>query len=308
VHARQHPDLGSDDIDRIRGRGLLRSALPVLRLHAARQGAARNRAQPHGRAADGHPAGARRHDRLSGGLGAGGSLGHTDRARKHHLLRFRLSARAEGLRGRHHRRPHQLSGDRDRFDLCRASRKLRILPEQRPEGGNRLLDPDTGAALALLHFPAYRRGHGRMSRLQVRLVAIAAVLLVAVAPLFLDPFSVTLANYIGIYALVALGLVLITGVGGMVSFGQASFMGIAAYSTAWASALMDYSPWFGLLLALVLTGLVATILGAVTLRLQGHFLSLSTIAWGLAIYFLFGNVDGLGHFNGIPSIPPITIG
>ncbi|TWG98272.1 branched-chain amino acid transport system permease protein [Mesorhizobium sp. J18] len=147
-----------------------------------------------------------------------------------------------------------------------------------------------------------------MSRLQLRLVAIAAVLLVAAAPLFLDPFSVTLANYIGIYALVALGLVLITGVGGMVSFGQASFMGIAAYSTAWASALMDYSPWFGLLLALVLTGLVATILGAVTLRLQGHFLSLSTIAWGLAIYFLFGNVDGLGHFNGIPSIPPITIG
>jgi len=147
-----------------------------------------------------------------------------------------------------------------------------------------------------------------MSRLQARLVAAVIVVLVAAAPLYLAPFSITLANYIGVYALVALGLVLLTGIGGMVSFGQASFMGIAAYSTAWASTIMGYSPWLGLLLALVLTGLVAAVLGAVTLRLQGHFLSLSTVAWGLAIYFLFGNIEGLGRFNGIPSIPPITVG
>jgi branched-chain amino acid transport system permease protein len=44
------------------------------------------------------------------------------------------------------------------------------------------------------------------------------------------------------------------------------------------------------------------------LRLQGHFLSLSTVAWGLAIGFLFGNVDGLGNFNGIASIPPVSFG
>jgi branched-chain amino acid transport system permease protein len=147
-----------------------------------------------------------------------------------------------------------------------------------------------------------------MSARQLRLVAAAVVILLAAAPLYMAPFSITLLNYIGVYALVALGLVLMTGVGGMVSFGQASFMGIAAYSTAWASAIMDYSPWLGLLLALVMTGIVAAMLGGVTLRLHGHFLSLSTIAWGLAIYFTFGNVDGLGHFNGITSIPPVSIG
>ncbi len=43
-------------------------------------------------------------------------------------------------------------------------------------------------------------------------------------------------NYIGIYALAALGLVLLTGVGGMLSFGQAAFVGIAAYATAWLTA------------------------------------------------------------------------
>jgi len=58
----------------------------------------------------------------------------------------------------------------------------------------------------------------------------------------------------------------------------------------------------------VLTCSVAAILGFVTLRLGGHFLSLSTVAWGLAIAFLFGNIDGLGQHNGISGIPPISIG
>jgi branched-chain amino acid transport system permease protein len=147
-----------------------------------------------------------------------------------------------------------------------------------------------------------------MSATQKWIAITVAVLALAGAPLYLSPFSITLLNYVGVYALIALGLVLLTGVGGMVSFGQASFVGIAAYSTAWTTALMGYSPWLGLVLALVVTGVVAAILGAVTLRLGGHFLSLSTIAWGLAIYFSFGNIPGLGNYNGIASLPPITIG
>ncbi|MDH2346097.1 branched-chain amino acid ABC transporter ATP-binding protein/permease [Bradyrhizobium sp. SSUT77] len=147
-----------------------------------------------------------------------------------------------------------------------------------------------------------------MTRFHVQLAAIAAVVCLALAPFVLSPFSITLMNYIGIYSLVAIGLALLTGVGGIVSFGQAAFVGVAAYATAWVSALNGYSPWLGLLFGVALTCSVAAILGVVTLRLQGHFLSLSTVAWGLAIGFLFGNVEGLGRFNGISSIPPISIG
>jgi branched-chain amino acid transport system permease protein len=147
-----------------------------------------------------------------------------------------------------------------------------------------------------------------MTPFQIRLVAAAAVLCLVAAPYVLNPFSITLLNYIGIYSLVAIGLALLTGIGGIVSFGQAAFVGVAAYATAWTSALNGHSPWLGLVLAIVLTCGVAAILGFVTLRLQGHFLSLSTVAWGLAIAFLFGNIDGLGNFNGIPAIPPISIG
>ena len=147
-----------------------------------------------------------------------------------------------------------------------------------------------------------------MSALQLRLLSAVVVVLLATAPLFLNPFTITLLNYIGIYGLVALGLVLLTGIGGMMSFGQAAFVGIAAYSTAWVTALHGLSPWLGLALALALTGAVAAGLGALTLRLGGHFLALSTVAWGLSTYFLLANIEGLGNFNGIGGIPPISLG
>jgi branched-chain amino acid transport system permease protein len=135
-----------------------------------------------------------------------------------------------------------------------------------------------------------------------------AVTFIAVAPLIFGTFTITLMNYIGIYAFAALGLVLLTGLGGLTSFGQAAFVGIGAYATAWYTAVQGGSPWVGLLLALVLTGLVALILGATTLRLSGHFLPLSTIAWGVAIYFVFGNLDALNRYSGLSGIPPISIG
>ena len=63
-----------------------------------------------------------------------------------------------------------------------------------------------------------------------RLLALAVIALAAVAPLlpFTPPYWVTLWGDIGLASLVAIGLVLLTGVGGMTSFGQAAFVGIGA--------------------------------------------------------------------------------
>ena len=143
-------------------------------------------------------------------------------------------------------------------------------------------------------------------RWRSHLVLGLAIAFIAIAPALFGTFTITLMNYIGIYAFAALGLVLLTGVGGLTSFGQAAFVGIGAYATAWYTAVQGGSPWIGLLLALVLTGLAATILGAATLRLSGHFLPLSTIAWGIAIYFVFGNLDALNRYSGLSGIPPIS--
>jgi len=138
----------------------------------------------------------------------------------------------------------------------------------------------------------------------------------AAAPLLLPEFYVTLLNYIGLYALVALGLVLLTGVGGLTSFGQAAFVGLGAYTTAVLTTATDLpvwigwaagSPWLALLCGLVLTALVALLLGSLTLRLSGHYLPLGTIAWGISLYFLFGTMETLGGHTGLTDIPPISV-
>ncbi|AOJ97243.1 ABC transporter permease subunit [Burkholderia vietnamiensis] len=120
-------------------------------------------------------------------------------------------------------------------------------------------------------------------------------------------YWITLLNYIGLYAIVAIGLVLLTGVGGMTSFGQAAFVGIGAYATALLTTRYGVSPWLALIVGVVLTALVALLLGAVTMRLSGHFLPLGTIAWGLALFYLFGNLELLGKYDGISGIPALNL-
>ncbi len=120
-------------------------------------------------------------------------------------------------------------------------------------------------------------------------------------------YWITLLNYIGLYAIVAVGLVLLTGIGGMTSFGQAAFVGVGAYATAFLTTAYGVSPWLGLIAGVVLTALVALMLGVVTMRLSGHFLPLGTIAWGLALFFLFGNLDWLGKYDGINGIPALAL-
>jgi len=123
----------------------------------------------------------------------------------------------------------------------------------------------------------------------------------------LPAYWITLANYIGLYAIVALGLVLLTGVGGLTSFGQAAFVGLGAYATAYLSTAHGLSPWLGLVAGLVVTAASSLFIGAIMLRLSGHYLPLGTIAWGLSLYFLFGNLEFLGKYDGIGGIPPLSL-
>jgi len=142
---------------------------------------------------------------------------------------------------------------------------------------------------------------------RARLVLGAFLAFMLVAPLALPEFHVTLLNYIGLYSIVALGLVLLTGVGGLTSFGQAAFVGMGAYTTAYLTTTYGLSPWLTLLIGLALTFVVSLFLGVISLRLSGHYLPLGTIAWGISLYFLFGNMEFLGGYTGISSVPAINL-
>ncbi|MCE7077786.1 branched-chain amino acid ABC transporter ATP-binding protein/permease [Bordetella bronchiseptica] len=142
-----------------------------------------------------------------------------------------------------------------------------------------------------------------------RFLLIAFIVVLAGLPLLsaTPEFWITQLNYIGLAAMVALGLVLLTGVGGLTSFGQAAFVGLGAYTTALLTTQYDISPWLALPVGLLVTAVVAFLLGLITLRLSGHYLPLGTIAWGLSLYYLFGNLDWLGKHDGIAGIEPISL-
>jgi len=133
----------------------------------------------------------------------------------------------------------------------------------------------------------------------------AAAVLAALPMLPVPEFWITQLNYIGLYALVALGLVLLTGVAGLTSFGQAAFVGLGAYTSAYLTTAMDVSPWLTLFIGVAITVVVALILAAITLRMSGHYLPLATIAWGLSLYYTMSNMDWLGKYDGILGVPAI---
>ncbi|MFB9266058.1 ATP-binding cassette domain-containing protein [Bradyrhizobium erythrophlei] len=140
------------------------------------------------------------------------------------------------------------------------------------------------------------------------LITFAAVM--AVIPLIpgIPPFWIVLLDNIGLAALVAMGLVLLTGVGGLTSFGQAAFCGFGAYTTAVLTTAYGFSPWLTLPASLVVSGIAAVLLGIVTVRLSGHYLPLGTIAWGIGLFYLFSKLEFLGRNDGISGIPPLAIG
>jgi branched-chain amino acid transport system ATP-binding protein/branched-chain amino acid transport system permease protein len=143
-----------------------------------------------------------------------------------------------------------------------------------------------------------------------RLPLILFALVMAAIPFIpgVPPFWIVLLDNIGLASLVAMGLVLLTGVGGLTSFGQAAFCGFGAYTTAVLTTAYGFSPWLTLPLSLLVSGIAAVLLGLVTVRLSGHYLPLGTIAWGIALFYLFSKLEFLGRNDGISGIPPLSIG
>jgi branched-chain amino acid transport system permease protein len=134
-----------------------------------------------------------------------------------------------------------------------------------------------------------------------------ALVMLLLPALPVPDFWITQSNYIGMYAIVALGLVLLTGVAGLTSFGQAAFVGIGAYSAAFLAVKLAASPWLALLVGVALAITAALALGALTLRMSGHYLPLATIAWGLALNYTMANMEWLGKYDGILGIPTLKV-
>lgn len=137
-----------------------------------------------------------------------------------------------------------------------------------------------------------------------RAASIVALVLLVTVPLWASAYIVNVFTTIGLYAMVALGLVLLTGLAGQVSLGQAVFYGIGAYTSALLSVRLGVPPGLALVFAAVAAGLVAAPIGRAILRLRGIVVAGVTLAVNLGFFYLVMSASALtGGATGLFLIP-----
>lgn len=133
------------------------------------------------------------------------------------------------------------------------------------------------------------------------------LVLAVVLAMTAGPFTLTLLSQSAIYAIVVLGLNVLVGYTGQISFGHNAFFGIGAYLTALGTTAWKLPPMVGLLLGVVAALLIAVIVGFPTLRLRGHFLAMATFGLGLVFYSFIAASPVFKGFIGISGIPPLAV-
>ncbi|HMK37227.1 MAG TPA: branched-chain amino acid ABC transporter ATP-binding protein/permease [Desulfomonilaceae bacterium] len=123
-----------------------------------------------------------------------------------------------------------------------------------------------------------------------------------------NPYYVNVANIIGLNAIIVIGLNLLIGYAGQISLGHAAFYGLGAYCSGILTVTYGVSPWMAMMAALVVTGLLALLIGIPTLKLHGHYLVMATLGFNLIVNILIIQWDGVtGGPSGFPGIPNLSI-
>jgi branched-chain amino acid transport system permease protein len=136
---------------------------------------------------------------------------------------------------------------------------------------------------------------------------LGVIALVSLGAFVLQPYGLTVMAQIGIFAIVILGLNILVGYAGQISFGHNAFLGIGAYFSALASTQWGLPPLAGVLIGVVVSALLGFVVGYATLRLRGHYLALATFGVGLAFYNFAISSPFFGGFQGIAGVPPFGV-
>ena len=135
------------------------------------------------------------------------------------------------------------------------------------------------------------------------------LLIVATAPAWVwNPYHLHTLIMAGIFAVLALSLNLLLGYTGQLSLGHAAFFGIGAYATGLLTVKLEWSPWIGLLAAIVLPGAAGYVIGRLALKLRGAYFVLLTISFAGCVSLVSVNwMDLTNGPLGLPGVPPPEI-
>jgi len=148
--------------------------------------------------------------------------------------------------------------------------------------------------------------------------------------------QLTMALY---YAIVVLGLCLVMGYAGQVSLGHGAFFAIGGYTSAvlttsdfskiggvaangwltharlcvarddvFGNPIVTVSPWAAFFAAMLLTLVIATLIGYPALRLRGHYLAMATLGFGLIVHKVIVGTGFTGAADGINGVPEWPLG
>ncbi|WP_051263303.1 branched-chain amino acid ABC transporter permease [Tuberibacillus calidus] len=134
-------------------------------------------------------------------------------------------------------------------------------------------------------------------------------LLVLLLPILIPSnYILSIMIMIGFYTIVCTGLTLLMGQAGQISLGHAAFYGIGGYTSAIVSTTLGWSPWLGILIGMIVSAIIALIIGTPTLKLKGNYLALATLGFGVIIFVFFKELKGLtGGLNGFYGIPYLNL-
>lgn len=136
---------------------------------------------------------------------------------------------------------------------------------------------------------------------------LVVLLLVALflLPRFGSDYAVYIVTLISIYAIGILGQNLLIGYTGQISFGQAGFLAIGAFTMAHLVRFGVPFP-FALLAAGSMAALFGLLVGFPSLRLKGPYLAVATLGFGVAVYQVFSNWDFLSGGRMGMAVPPLA--
>ena len=126
-------------------------------------------------------------------------------------------------------------------------------------------------------------------------------------PIYAESYTISVVNLMMVNVIVVVGLNMLIGNTGQISLGHAGFFAIGCYTTAILMTKANIPFIFALPMGGLLAAVFGFIVGLPALRLEGPYLAIATIAFGLAIMHIIGHVDVCGGRMGL-SAPALVIG
>jgi len=133
------------------------------------------------------------------------------------------------------------------------------------------------------------------------------IICLGIFPFFIrSDYYLSIMIFVGINAIIVMGLSLLMGYAGQISLGHAAFFGIGAYCSGVLTVKLGFSIFTAFFCGIFLSIVMAMTIAIPTLKLKGHYLAVATLGFGEIIYVIFNELleitGGPSGLSGIPSI------